>query len=79
MIALAPTIAGNSRQLRDRIAAAAIGAGRKPEDVTLVAVSKTRPVEAVQAALAAGQMARLSDAPERSAFVLVAPPALNTD
>jgi hypothetical protein len=48
-------IADNLRQVRDRIADAAIKAGRKPEDVTLVAVSKTKPIEAVQAALAAGQ------------------------
>jgi len=41
--------------VRDRIANAAIKAGRKPEDVTLVAVSKTKPVEAVRAALEAGQ------------------------
>ena len=41
--------------MRDRIANAAIRAGRKPEDVTLVAVRKTKPIEAVRAALAAGQ------------------------
>ncbi len=55
MITLDETIAGNLRQVRQRIADAAIRAGRKPEDVTLVAVSKTKPVEAVCAALAAGQ------------------------
>jgi hypothetical protein len=49
------TIADNLRHVRNRIANAAIAAGRKPEDVTLVAVSKTKPVEAVAAALAAGQ------------------------
>jgi PLP dependent protein len=48
-------IADNLRRVRERIADAAIKAGRKPEDVTLVAVSKTKPVEAVRAALAAGQ------------------------
>ena len=48
-------IAANLRRVRDRIAKAAIAAGRKPEDVTLVAVSKTKPAEAVVAALAAGQ------------------------
>ena len=48
-------IAANLRQVRERIAGAAIKAGRRPEDVTLVAVSKTKPVEAVMAALAAGQ------------------------
>lgn len=48
-------IAGNLRRVRDRIADAAISAGRKPEEITLVAVSKTKPVEAVRAALLAGQ------------------------
>ena len=48
-------IADNLRRVRERIANAAIKAGRKPEDVTLVAVSKTKPIEAVRAALAAGQ------------------------
>jgi pyridoxal phosphate enzyme (YggS family) len=55
MITLETSIADNLRQVRDRIAAAAIKAGRKPDDVTLVAVSKTKPIEAVQAALASGQ------------------------
>jgi PLP dependent protein len=55
MITLETTIAENLRQVRDRIADAAIKAGRAPEDVTLVAVSKTKPVDAVLAALAAGQ------------------------
>ena len=41
--------------MRERIANAAIKAGRRAEDVTLVAVSKTKPIEAVRAALAAGQ------------------------
>ena len=48
-------IADNLRRVRERIANAAIKAGRKPEAVTLVAVSKTKPPEAVRAALAAGQ------------------------
>ncbi len=48
-------IADNLRRIRDRIANAAIAAGRKPEDVTLVAVSKTKPAEAVIAAVEAGQ------------------------
>src|SRR6185437_2018223 len=49
------TISDNLRRVRERIANAAIAAGRRPEDVTLVAVSKTKPMEAVRAALAAGQ------------------------
>jgi pyridoxal phosphate enzyme (YggS family) len=48
-------IAENLRRVRDRIASAALAAGRRPEDITLVAVSKTQPAEAVAAALAAGQ------------------------
>jgi PLP dependent protein len=41
--------------LREAIAAAAIGAGRDPADVALVAVSKFHPPEAVAEAMAAGQ------------------------
>ena len=48
-------IVENLRRVRERIANAAIAAGRKPEDVTLVAVSKTKPIEAVRALLDAGQ------------------------
>ena len=51
----AATIKDNLRRVRERIANAAIKAGRRPEDVTLVAVSKTKPIEAVRAALEAGQ------------------------
>lgn len=40
--------------LRARIAAACQAVGRDPEDITLVGVSKTQPVEALEAALAAG-------------------------
>jgi len=54
-VAAETSIAENLRRVRDRIADAAIKAGRKPEDVTLVAVSKTKPVEAIRAALQAGQ------------------------
>jgi pyridoxal phosphate enzyme (YggS family) len=47
-------IAENLTRARDRIAAAAATAGRSASDITLVAVSKTKPAEAVRAALAAG-------------------------
>jgi len=49
------TIAENLRAVLDRIANAANAAGRRPEDVTLVAVSKTKPQQAVIDALNAGQ------------------------
>jgi len=39
----------------DRIAAAAREAGRDPDDVTLVAVSKQQPDDRIEAMLAAGQ------------------------
>lgn len=48
-------IAANLAAIRDRIAAAARSAGRAPDAVTLVAVSKTHESEAVAEALAAGQ------------------------
>jgi len=50
-----PDISANLRQIRARIAAAARAAGRSAEDVTLVAVTKTKPAAAVRAALLAGQ------------------------
>jgi len=49
-------IADNLTEIRARIEAAAEKAKRDPDSVHLVAVSKTNPVEAVQAALAAGQL-----------------------
>jgi hypothetical protein len=48
-------IGANLAAVRGRIAAAAQGADRAADAVTLVAVSKTKPAEAVRAALAAGQ------------------------
>ena len=43
-------------EVRDRIANAASRAGRRPEDVRLIAVSKTHPIDAVRAAAGAGQL-----------------------
>ena len=42
-------------RIRERIADAAGRAGRSPEDVRLIAVSKTHPIDAVRAAADAGQ------------------------
>ncbi len=50
-----PPIADSLQNIRDRIGEAALAAGRRPEDVTLVAVSKTHGADAVEAAIAAGQ------------------------
>lgn len=50
-----PDIAANLATIRARIAEACRRANRAPEEVSLVAVSKTHPQEAVLAALAAGQ------------------------
>jgi pyridoxal phosphate enzyme (YggS family) len=49
------SLAARLAAIHARIAAAAQAAGRHPSDVTLVAVSKTHPVDAVHAAIAAGQ------------------------
>ncbi|RNC71420.1 MAG: YggS family pyridoxal phosphate-dependent enzyme [Desulfuromonadales bacterium] len=50
------SIADNLTHIRARIAAAARRAGREPADVRLVAVSKTKPAEAVDEAARAGQL-----------------------
>lgn len=51
------SIQHNLQQLRQRICAAATQCGRDPEEVTLLAVSKTKPASAVAEAIAAGQLA----------------------
>ena len=48
-------IANNLAAVRERIAAAAVAAGRPPDDVRLLAVSKTFSADHVRAAWAAGQ------------------------
>lgn len=50
-----PDVAHNLSAVRARIAAAAARAGRAPESVRLLAVSKTQPPEAIAAARQAGQ------------------------
>ena len=47
-------LADHLRAVEDRIAAACDRAGRARNEVTLIAVSKTKPVEAIREALAAG-------------------------
>jgi len=49
------SIPANLTAIRERIAAATVAAGRRPEDVRLVAVSKTFSADHVRAAYAAGQ------------------------
>jgi pyridoxal phosphate enzyme (YggS family) len=51
------TISSNLQSVRDRIAAACAGAQRTPEQVALLAVSKTFGPDAVREAHAAGQLA----------------------
>jgi hypothetical protein len=46
----AQTIAANLDDVRDRLHAAAHRVGRSPDSITLVAVSKTQPIEAIAAA-----------------------------
>jgi pyridoxal phosphate enzyme (YggS family) len=49
------TISDNLTRVQDDIERSAAAAGRRPESVQLIAVSKTKPAESVAAALAAGQ------------------------
>ncbi|MBK0098608.1 YggS family pyridoxal phosphate-dependent enzyme [Erwinia sp. S63] len=51
------SIEHNLQKVRERIAAAAARCGRAPEEITLLAVSKTKPASAVAEAIAAGQQA----------------------
>jgi hypothetical protein len=48
------SIQENLARVRERITAAAQQAGRRPEEITLIAVSKTHPAEAIRAAYEAG-------------------------
>lgn len=48
------TIAENIAKVRENIAAACARAGRDPAEITLIAVSKTHPPQAVQAAMTVG-------------------------
>ncbi|MBB1202776.1 YggS family pyridoxal phosphate-dependent enzyme [Enterobacteriaceae bacterium 89] len=50
-------IAHNLAQVRNKISAAAGLCGRAPEEITLLAVSKTKPASAIEEAIAAGQSA----------------------
>ncbi len=50
------TVADNLRRVRGKIEMAAAKAGRDPEAIVLVAVSKTMPVQAIEEAIAAGQV-----------------------
>src|SRR5215467_12813084 len=49
------TISDNIASVRARIDAAARRAGRRPEEIELMAVSKTSPPESIREAYAAGQ------------------------
>ena len=63
----------NLAAVRQQIADAAARAGRRPEDVTLVAVSKTHPPEAIREALEAGQLlfgeSRLQEAKAKASLL----------
>ncbi len=50
----AETLSGRLAAVRRRLAASARGAGRAPEEIKLIAVSKTHPAAVVRAGLAAG-------------------------
>ena len=48
------TIAENYLAVKERVASAAVKSGRKPEDIMLIAVSKTKPVDEILQAVEAG-------------------------
>lgn len=50
------SIANNISAIRSRISAAAVRRGRDQASIKLIAVSKTKPVEQIQEAIAAGQL-----------------------
>jgi PLP dependent protein len=54
MASLSPTIAANLAKVRERMTRAAERSGRRTEEITLVAVSKTHPAETIVAAYEAG-------------------------
>ncbi len=68
------------RRIRERIAEAAVRAGRSPGEITLVAVSKTKPEAAVLEAVACGQTVfgenRVQEAGEKFAAVRTAHPGV---
>lgn len=51
------TVQRGLQAVRARVTAAAVAAGRRPDDIALIAVSKTFPAEAVLEAVEAGQLA----------------------
>jgi len=48
------TITANLAQIRERVAQAATRAGRRPDEITIIAVTKTHPAEIIRAAYEAG-------------------------
>lgn len=48
------SIADNVKYVQDKVAAAAIAAGKKPEDIGLVAATKMNSADRVREAIAAG-------------------------
>ncbi len=74
---MSTAIRENLAAVRDRIAGAAVRAGRRPEEITLIAVSKSKPAQAVVEALRAGQKVfgenRVREALEKMEEVAEAP------
>lgn len=74
------TIADNLAQVQARIAAAARACGRAPDDIELVAVTKTHPADRIRDALAAGQLVfgenRVQEAARKFPALRAAFPAL---
>jgi len=54
MESFSTSISENIKRVRNNISEAAVLSGRSPDDITLVAVSKTKPVSLIRQAIAAG-------------------------
>lgn len=72
-------IADNLTRLRVQIADAASQSGRLAEAVTLIAVSKTHPIEAVAAAVAAGQVHFGENRVQEAAAKFAPPPGASSE
>lgn len=74
------SVASALQAVHARIAAAALSAGRQPDEITLVAVSKTHPGAAIAEAIAARQLVfgenRVQEAAQKFGPLLAADPAV---
>lgn len=69
-------VAANLAAVHEEIASAALRAGRKPDEVRLVAVTKTKPIEMIDEAVRAGQLVFGENYPQEAARKIELRPSL---